>query len=379
MSGSLLKLFRDKWNPPTNPRTSFSGATILITGSNTGLGLEAAVKFAKLGAAHIILGVRSPTKGSAAATTIAARSKRAKDPSLTISVWPLDMLSHASVYAFAERAAGLERLDAAVLNAGVYKATHGVSAQGWEETLQVNVVSTVLLALLLLPTLARSKRAGERAPVLEIVSSGMHKVALLREGVWESDRPLDACNGPKDYHFQLQYNVSKLFTMACLQSIAKLRRFTGSPSPPSPSPTTTAAGGGTTSPPSDSASSGSTAAVADMAPEGDVVVTSCCPGLCKSDLGRDFSGFLMVRIVRGLFFALFARSTEQGARSLVSGVTLGKEANGQFWQHDKFQEVSPYLLGEKGDAFKQRVWAEILDSLRKDVPEVLEIARPKVA
>ncbi|KAK7544210.1 short-chain dehydrogenase/reductase family protein-like protein, partial [Phyllosticta citribraziliensis] len=334
---SLLKLFRDKWNPPTNPRTSFNGATILITGSNTGLGLEAAIKFAKLGASHIILGVRSPTKGSAAATTIAKRSRRAKDPSLTISVWPLDMLSHASVYAFAERAAGLERLDAAVLNAGVYKATHSVSAQGWEETLQVNVVSTVLLALLLLPTLARSKRPGDRAPVLEIVSSGMHKVALLRDGVWECDRPLDACNGPKEYHFQLQYNISKLFVMA-----------------------------------------GSTKAVAD-GPDGDVVVTSCCPGLCKSDLGRDFSGFLMVRIVRGLFFALFARSTEQGARSLVSGVTLGKEANGQFWQHDKFQEVSPYLVGEKGEAFKQRVWAEILESLRKDVPEVLEIARPKVA
>ncbi|KAK7518726.1 short chain dehydrogenase/reductase [Phyllosticta citricarpa] len=338
MSGSLLKLFRDKWNPPTNPRTSFNGATILITGSNTGLGLEAAIKFAKLGASHIILGVRSPTKGSAAATTIAKRSRRAKDPSLTISVWPLDMLSHASVYAFAERAAGLERLDAAVLNAGVYKASHSVSAQGWEETLQVNVVSTVLLALLLLPTLARSKRPGDRAPVLEIVSSGMHKVALLREGVWECDRPLDACNGPKEYHFQLQYNISKLFVMACLH----------------------------------------TKAVAD-GPDGDVVVTSCCPGLCKSALGRDFSGFLMVRIVRGLFFALFARSTEQGSRSLVSGVTLGKEANGQFWQHDKFQEVSPYLLGEKGEAFKQRVWAEILDSLRKDVPEVLEIARPKVA
>ncbi|KAK8183940.1 short chain dehydrogenase/reductase [Phyllosticta citribraziliensis] len=368
MSGSLLKLFRDKWNPPTNPRTSFNGATILITGSNTGLGLEAAIKFAKLGASHIILGVRSPTKGSAAATTIAKRSRRAKDPSLTISVWPLDMLSHASVYAFAERAAGLERLDAAVLNAGVYKATHSVSAQGWEETLQVNVVSTVLLALLLLPTLARSKRPGDRAPVLEIVSSGMHKVALLRDGVWECDRPLDACNGPKEYHFQLQYNISKLFVMACLQSIARLRRFTGVP----------AAAGAASSPPSDSDSSGSTKAVAD-GPDGDVVVTSCCPGLCKSDLGRDFSGFLMVRIVRGLFFALFARSTEQGARSLVSGVTLGKEANGQFWQHDKFQEVSPYLVGEKGEAFKQRVWAEILESLRKDVPEVLEIARPKVA
>ncbi|KAK8174120.1 short-chain dehydrogenase/reductase family protein-like protein [Phyllosticta citrichinensis] len=337
MSGSLLKLFRDKWNPPTNPRTSFNGATILITRSNTGLGLEAAIKFAKLGASHIILGVRSPTKGSAAATTIAKRSRRAKDPSLTISVWPLDMLSHASVYAFAERAAGLERLDAAVLNAGVYKATHSVSAQGWEETLQVNVVSTVLLALLLLPTLARSKRPGDRAPVLEIVSSGMHKVALLRDGVWECDRPLEACNGPKEYHFQLQYNISKLFVMA-----------------------------------------GSTKAVAD-GPDGDVVVTSCCPGLCKSDLGRDFSGFLMVRIVRGLFFALFARSTEQGARSLVSGLTLGKEANGQFWQHDKFQEVSPYLVGEKGEAFKQRVWTEILESLRKDVPEVLEITRPKVA
>lgn len=47
--------------------------------------------------------------------------------------------------------------------------------------------------------------------------------------------------------------------------------------------------------------------------------------------------------------------------------------------HTFLIRVSPYLLGEKGDAFKQRVWAEILDSLRKDVPEVLEIARPKVA
>jgi NAD(P)-dependent dehydrogenase (short-subunit alcohol dehydrogenase family) len=39
--------------------TSFADKTVLITGANVGLGLEAAVKLAALGASLLIFGVRS--------------------------------------------------------------------------------------------------------------------------------------------------------------------------------------------------------------------------------------------------------------------------------------------------------------------------------
>lgn len=115
-SSKLLAFLSNKWRVPKDTRPSFSGQTVVVTGSNVGIGFEAAVKFVALGAAKVILGVRTVSKGERAAEQIEARTGRKG----VTEVWQVDMLDYASVKAFASRATNeLDDLDVAVLNAGV--------------------------------------------------------------------------------------------------------------------------------------------------------------------------------------------------------------------------------------------------------------------
>ena len=98
MSG-LLKLVRAKRNPPALPTTSFKNKTVLITGSNTGLGLAAAQHFLRLHATHIILAVRSLQKGEAAKDQLEQEFGKKG----AVSVMHLDMNSFDSVKEFAEK------------------------------------------------------------------------------------------------------------------------------------------------------------------------------------------------------------------------------------------------------------------------------------
>lgn len=52
------------------PNKDFSGQTIIVTGSNVGLGLEAARHFTRLNAEKIILAVRNLEKGDVAKKSI---------------------------------------------------------------------------------------------------------------------------------------------------------------------------------------------------------------------------------------------------------------------------------------------------------------------
>ncbi len=111
---------------PPVPTTSFAGKTVIVTGSNTGLGLEAARHIHRLGASLLILAVRNRDKGLAAQQSILAsgsegpgRSSGSGGERGRVEVWDLDLSSYASVQAFAARANGLERVDALCENAGV--------------------------------------------------------------------------------------------------------------------------------------------------------------------------------------------------------------------------------------------------------------------
>ncbi|KAL9054292.1 MAG: hypothetical protein Q9162_004250 [Coniocarpon cinnabarinum] len=161
----LWRFFKNKWYPPTNHNEiSFTGKTVLVTRSSGGLGAEAAKKFAAQDAARIILAVRKIQKGEQVRAIV---QDAASDPDCKVEVWTLDMMDYNSLKEFAERCkADLERLDIAVLNAGVWNAEYRQSQYGWEESLQVNTISTALLALLLLPKLKDSKTAAN-TPVLE--------------------------------------------------------------------------------------------------------------------------------------------------------------------------------------------------------------------
>ncbi len=57
------------------PTTSFAEKTIIVTGANCGLGLEAARHFVRLGARKVVLGYRSVPKGEAAKEDIDSTQK----------------------------------------------------------------------------------------------------------------------------------------------------------------------------------------------------------------------------------------------------------------------------------------------------------------
>jgi NAD(P)-dependent dehydrogenase (short-subunit alcohol dehydrogenase family) len=147
---------------PPEPNYDFSDQTIIVTGSNGGIGLETARWFVRLGAAKVILAVRSIAKGEHAAEDIRASTKC---EAAALEVWQLDLASSESVEDFAARARQLERLDVLVANAGVYLYDFEM-ADGNEMTITVNVINTFMLAFLLLPILREtSVRLGKEAVI----------------------------------------------------------------------------------------------------------------------------------------------------------------------------------------------------------------------
>ena len=163
------------WKPPV-PKHKFTGQTVVVTGSNTGMGLEAARHFVRLDAAKVILAVRTLSKGEAAKESIEASTGRKS----VVEVWELDMARYASVQAFAARCETLERLDVVISNAGVYLFEFSTS-EGNETTITVNVLSHMLLGLLLLPVLQRTAVKFDKEVVLTFTGSFTHAFPSFKE------------------------------------------------------------------------------------------------------------------------------------------------------------------------------------------------------
>lgn len=137
------------------------GHTAIVTGSNTGVGFQTSQQLLDLGLSKLILAVRSEEKGKAAATRLSSGRTLAEG---AIEVWPLDQSSYDSVIAFANRARNLTRLDFVNLNVGIAPTTRSFNKHtGHDEVVQVNYLSTALLALLLLP-IVKEKRASQPRP-----------------------------------------------------------------------------------------------------------------------------------------------------------------------------------------------------------------------
>lgn len=302
----------------------------MITGANTGIGYEAALKLVRCNAARVIIAVRTTSKGEAAKQDIESKTGRKG----VVEVWQLDMLDYASIKAFADRATQeIHRLDYAILNAGVMPATFEQSKYGWETTLQVNTLSTVLLSLLLLDKLQASKRDDNFTPVLELISSGTHqRVQLLPEANDTKQNPLEVYNNAPTFSPQAQYALSKLYLMHCLPHLVKLANS-------------------------------------------QVHVVAVCPGATQSDLSRNvIAEHPYLKPVLFFMYALMFKTAEQGSRIYMSGLTLGEKGNGRFWQYDEVQEPAPLLLGTEAKAREERVWKAVVEALAKDVKQVKRLA-----
>jgi len=156
-----------------NPKPDLLGKTVLITGGNSGIGLEAAVGFAKYGA-DVFIACRSPQKAEKAVQYIKKRS----GTSSQVSALSLDLSSLQSVRACAEAFLAMERpLHYLVNNAGIAPpAQRVVTEDGHELTFQANYLGHFLFTRLLMPAMERSAKESEAS------ASFIHRIIATSSG-----------------------------------------------------------------------------------------------------------------------------------------------------------------------------------------------------
>ena len=131
-----------------------SGKTAVVTGASSGLGLEASVKLAGLGA-DLVLVARDRRRGEAAVATVKKRSG-----SNAVSLMLCDFASLAQIRRLAaEVMASRSKLHILVNNAGSVNAKREITQDGIERTFAVNHLAPFLLTTLLLDSLKRSAPA----------------------------------------------------------------------------------------------------------------------------------------------------------------------------------------------------------------------------
>lgn len=164
----IFGFIRDQYTnfPVPQPPDNIADATYIVTGANTGIGLECAKHLFRMGAKHIIMAVRSRSKGEAALAAIRTETGRLDAG----EIWELDLTSLGSVEAFAQHVGTLDRLDALIANAGVVMSTFQM-VEGVELSLFVNVLSTMLLVFRAIPKLQESASKHRIQTHVAVVSS----------------------------------------------------------------------------------------------------------------------------------------------------------------------------------------------------------------
>jgi len=186
---------------------SIKDRTVVITGGNSGIGFATAQELARRGA-DVILTVRDPALGQAAAEHIRATTGR------TVVPMTLDLASFASIRSFADQlAADRGRADVVINNAGVYMGSRRTTENGYEWTMGVNHLGPFLLTCLL------ASSDGQRPSRIISVASAMHANA-------KRDPGFQSLEMPGRYRGTEAYARSKLANVLFIREIA--RRLDGS-------------------------------------------------------------------------------------------------------------------------------------------------------
>jgi NAD(P)-dependent dehydrogenase (short-subunit alcohol dehydrogenase family) len=145
------------------------GATAMVTGAGGGLGLAAAIGFARLGARVLAVG-RSEARAAEAAASVAGAV-----PGAAVTPGVCDLSSLASVRAFADRLGAEEdRLDVVVHNAGVMPPERTLSTDGVELMFATHVLAPFVLT----ERLGDLLRSSAPSRVIIVASGGMYAHSL---------------------------------------------------------------------------------------------------------------------------------------------------------------------------------------------------------
>ncbi|KAI0853648.1 hypothetical protein F5Y00DRAFT_270789 [Daldinia vernicosa] len=307
--------------PSGNPK--LSNQTIIVTGANTGLGFEACIHLSRLGVGKLIMAVRTIAKGDDARERILNSMGR---PESSIEVWPIDMDSYDSIKSFANRASQLPRLDGVLANAGVMTAKFSLSEHN-EKTLNVNVISTFLLYLLLLPKMRESGQSTGHVCRYTIPNSALHYSAPLAELDPDGPRIIDRLNDPQKANMAGRYALTKVLVLYAVREFAERTSSSG---------------------------------------KGACIINTPNPSFCKSNLAKESQGSLGFKI----FEKLLARSTEEGSRVLVHGLLAGQETNGQYLQNCHIEVPACHVTGEWGQKVQKKFFSELVDKLEEIQPGI---------
>jgi NAD(P)-dependent dehydrogenase (short-subunit alcohol dehydrogenase family) len=176
-----------------------SGRRAVVTGANSGLGLQIALQLARHGAA-VTLAVRDVGKGEDAAARV-----RSETPNAAVGVSQVDLAELASVREFAGAWEG--GLDLLFNNAGVMALPRRETADGFEMQLGTNHLGHFALTGLLLQALL--ERPGARVVTM---SSGAHHMGRIR---------FDNLQGERHYQRWLAYAQSKLANLLFAFELAR--------------------------------------------------------------------------------------------------------------------------------------------------------------
>lgn len=187
--------------PKCTCTASLTGKTAIVTGANTGIGLETAVDLARRGA-RVILACRSEEKGERASQEVKTRTQNTD-----VVFVKVDLSSLRSVRAFSTKILDEEpQIDILVNNAGVMDPPYTKTEDGFELQFGVNHLSHFLLTNLLL------KRMKE-APSARVVnvSSCAHARGKINFDDLQSER---------NYSPHGAYQQSKLANILFTRSLA---------------------------------------------------------------------------------------------------------------------------------------------------------------
>lgn len=240
----------------------------------------------------------------------------------------------------------MERLDILVENAGISTAKF-VKVAGNESTITTNVVSTFLLALLMLPKLQETSRKFNIVPTLTIVSSEVHfftryvddRYSYFSFNIAGSDRSLSfperkassifgTLNSEEESRMADRYNVSKLLEVFACRQIAKEHPVS----------------------------------------QTNVTLNFVNPGWCHSELMREIMNPVLVVIKK-----IMCRTTEEGSRTLVSAGLSGPDSHGKYLSDCRITECARLVEGPEGPEVQRRVWEELAAKLNEIEPGVTKV------
>lgn len=332
---SILSLFVEslvnKWSTLPETVVDLTGRTVVITGSNVGLGFEAAKRFYAMNPARLIIAVRTVSKGEEAKRILLEQEKKPSpygtvNNETKVEVWSVDLSSFESVKQFAKRCESeLDRIDVFLANAAVQNVKWTTTKDGWESDLQTNVLSTFLLAALVAPILSKTAQlpapsGSTLKPHLVIVASDTHYFAPLR--AYTAPSILAAMNDEAQYIQGDRYPDTKAMDIVLTKQLTKNPILK------------------------------------------DVIVCSVNPGFCRSELLRDMSS-----IARGLLYGLFARTTLEGSKTYMWASLSNDIPSGAYTSSCQVTRTKGVISGKDSEKISLQLWKEVADVLVKQAPQ----------